>query len=148
MTQQEISDLISGIGGWAAAGGIASAAALGLRQKFSKGQTQLVSDKVYREQLKAAQEQLKASHAREERLAKQLSQSQIGAAQRPEDAIMIASLRAENQLLLRDLENMFDRMEVVQPGLLDKLRKARVIVTNFGMLGDVEERIEPREPRR
>ncbi len=64
-----------------------------------------------------------------------------------EDALLIASLEGEQRILRRDLRRMFERMEALEPGLSNRLREQRVIETSFGMLADVEERVEPKAPK-
>lgn len=130
----EVTEIISGISGWIAAGAAVGAAALSLRKRLSRDATELQSDKSERDQLARLESE-------NERLLQQLEVARSAQAQRAHDAITIASLETEQKLLVRDIKRLLKRMP---PDMRQQLRDAGALESSFAALGDVEERIEPK----
>ncbi len=129
-----LSDIISGIGGWLAAGGIAGAAALTLRKRFAKDTTDIVSERIDRSRAERDAQII-------DRLTTQLEQAREKGIQRADDAIKIASLESELSILMRDLQRLLKRMP---PDVRDQMRESGALESSFALLADVDQRIEPK----
>lgn len=129
-----ITEIVSGIAGWIAAGAAVGAAALGLRKRLSRDATEIQSDKSERDQLARLE-------AENQRLLQQLEAARAAQAQKAQDAITIASLETEQKLLIRDIKRLLRRMP---SDMRQQLRENGALESSFAALGDVEERIEPK----
>jgi hypothetical protein len=128
---QETTDVVAQVGGWAGVIGIVGAGALYVKKVLSRDRTDAVGEEVDRSALK----RLESENIR---LSGRLEAAQTSGIQRPQDAIMIASLESENHRLLRDIRRAVRRLP---PEIVAELE------TDFAALADVEERIEPKPKR-
>lgn len=118
-------------------------AILKVRELLSKDKTLQQADEARRDAL----EQLKVENQRLSDALKVERERKAPDGRSAADAVLISSMEGELRLVRRDLRRTFDRMEALHPGLVDKLREQRVIETSFGMLAEVDERIEPKAPK-
>ena len=128
---QDATDVTAQVGGWAGAAAAVTAAALYVRRILSRDKTEEVENRVERDQL----ERLERENMR---LSEKLLRAQDSGLQRPQDALLIASLESENTTLLRDIRRAVRRLP---PEVVEELE------TDFAALADVEHRIEPKPPR-
>ena len=117
--------------GWGALGA-GLMGAVGVWMHFRK---QANTDKTDRVEERVKRDQYERLEAENVRLATRLEQALRDPPQRHGDAILIASLEAERNLLMRDIRRMVRKLP---PEVVDTLE------SNFSALADVEERIEPR----
>ena len=136
MTQETTAwaDIISGIGGWLAAGGLAGATALGLRKKFAKDTTDIVGERIDRSRAERDAQTI-------DRLTAQLEQAREKGIQRTDDALKIASLESELTILMRDLQRLLKRMP---EDVRTQMRQSGALESSFALLADVDQRIEPK----
>jgi hypothetical protein len=130
MTQEKF-DMVASVGGWAGAAAAVGAAALYVRRILSRDQTEIQENRVERDQLVRLERE-------NVRLNERLEIVTTAGVQRPQDAIAIASLEAENRALMRDIRRAVRRLP---PEVVEELE------TDFAALANVEERIEP-QPKR
>jgi hypothetical protein len=108
-------------------------AGLQRRQKANENKTDRVGERA----LRSIIEGLETENTR---LSAALDAARRAPPRRTEDAILINSLEAERNLLLRDVKRLLRKMD---PHEVDRLRDEGDLESNFAALADIDERIEP-----